>query len=124
MIYFFTGIFVFSGWILSPAPTLATPGPETGKALFIKKCQPCHGERGDGKTFAANVLDPPPKNFTSPQTKKKLTIERMIRSVTQGRPGTAMMPWKDVLSPDDINAVVHYIRKELMGMEETTDEHR
>ncbi len=38
----------------------------------------------------------------------------MIRSATEGRPGTAMMPWKSVLTPADIRAVVHYIRQELM----------
>ncbi|NIQ04037.1 MAG: hypothetical protein GWM98_29785, partial [Nitrospinaceae bacterium] len=68
----------------------------------------------DGKTFAANVLNPPPRDFTSAASQKKLTRERMIRSATEGRPGTAMMPWKSVLTPADIRAVVHYIRQELM----------
>jgi mono/diheme cytochrome c family protein len=38
----------------------------------------------------------------------------MIHSVTKGRKGTAMMPWESNLTQTEIQAVVHYIRKELM----------
>ena len=87
---------------------------ETGRDIFYKHCKACHGDKGNGKTFAANVLNPPPKNFTSEKTKKELTEERMIHSVTKGRKGTAMMPWESNLTQIEIQAVVHYIRKELM----------
>ena len=72
-----------------------------------------HGDKGDGKTFAANVLNPPPKNFTLEKSKKELTEKRMIESITEGRKGTAMMPWKSRLSQQEIQAVVNYIRKKL-----------
>jgi mono/diheme cytochrome c family protein len=87
---------------------------ETGRDIFYKHCKACHGDKGNGKTFAANVLNPPPKNFTSEKTKKELTEERMIHSVTKGRKGTAMMPWESNLTEQEIRSVVHYIRKELM----------
>jgi mono/diheme cytochrome c family protein len=87
---------------------------ETGRDIFYKHCKACHGYKGNGKTFAANVMNPPPKNFTSEKSKKELTVERMIHSVTKGRKSTAMMPWKSILTPTEIQAVVHYIRKELM----------
>ena len=89
---------------------------ETGRDIFYKHCKACHGDKGNGKTFAANVLNPPPKNFTSEKTKKELTEERMIHSVTKGRKGTAMMPWESNLTQTEIQAVVHYIRKELMNI--------
>ena len=89
---------------------------ETGRDIFYKHCQACHGDKGDGKTFAANVLNPPPKNFTAEQSKKELTEERMIQSVTEGRKGTAMMPWESNLTQKEIRAVVHYIRKKLMQL--------
>ena len=89
---------------------------ETGRYIFYKHCQACHGDKGDGKTFAANVLNPPPKNFTAEQSKKELTEERMIQSVTEGRKGTAMMPWGSNLTQKEIRAVVHYIRKKLMQL--------
>jgi len=89
---------------------------ETGRDIFYKHCQACHGDKGDGKTFADNVLNPPPKNFTAEQSKKELTEERMIQSVTEGRKGTAMMPWGSNLTQKEIRAVVHYIRKKLMQL--------
>jgi len=87
---------------------------ETGRDIFYKHCKACHGDKGNGKTFAANVLNPPPKNFTAEKSKKELTEERMIHSVTKGRKGTAMMPWESNLTQTEIQAVVYYIRKELM----------
>ena len=87
---------------------------ETGRDIFYKYCKACHGDKGDGKTFAANVLNPPPKNFTTEASKKELTEQRMIRSITKGRKNTAMMPWQSRLTKEEIRAVVHYIRKKLM----------
>ena len=89
---------------------------EVGRDIFFKHCKACHGNKGDGKTFAANVLNPPPKNFTSEKAKQQLTEERMIQSVTEGRKGTAMMPWESQLTAQEIQAVVQYIRKELMSL--------
>ena len=89
-----------------------------GKKIYRKHCKACHGNGGDGKTFAANVLFPQPKNFIAKNNKTELTLERMIRSVTKGRPNTAMMPWKNVLNEQEIYSVVLYIRKELMRLKE------
>ena len=88
---------------------------ETGRDIFFKHCKACHGNKGDGKTFAENVLNPPPKNFTSEKSKQQLTEKRMIRSVTYGRKDTAMMPWKSRLTAQEIQAVVNYIRQKLMS---------
>ena len=35
-----------------------------GKKVYHERCEACHGNQGDGKTFAANALFPQPKNFT------------------------------------------------------------
>ena len=91
---------------------------EIGRDIFYKHCKACHGDKGDGKTFAANVLNPPPKNFTAKKSKKELTEARMIHSVTKGRKGTAMMPWESNLTKDEIRAVVRYIRNKLIAIEE------
>ena len=90
---------------------------ETGRDIFYKHCKACHGDKGNGKTFAANVLNPPPKDFTAEKSKKELTKERMIHSVTKGRKGTAMMPWESNLTKKEIHAVVRYIRKKLMQLQ-------
>ena len=86
-----------------------------GGEIYRGRCEVCHGGLGDGKTFAANALFPPPKNFTSKSTKTELSFKRMIRSVTKGRPNTAMMPWETVLSEQEILSVVNYIRQKFMS---------
>ena len=117
MINYLAGLLLLPGWLVTASHDAPHPDPELGKKVYLERCKVCHGIQGDGKSFAANVLNPPPKNFTSSQSKKQLTQKRMIDSATNGRPGTAMMPWKDNLSAEEIRAVVHYIRMELMGVE-------
>jgi len=107
-------LLIFISGSLLPKAFADSSDLETGRDIFYKHCKACHGDKGNGKTFAANALNPPPKNFTSEKTKKELTEERMIHSVTKGRKGTAMMPWESNLTQTEIQAVVHYIRKELM----------
>ena len=89
-----------------------------GQKIYLERCKTCHGVQGDGKTFAANVLFPPPRNFIEKNNVSKLTFKRMIRSVTEGRPNTAMMAWKEVLTKQEIHSVVLYTRKELMRLKE------
>ena len=103
------------------ASHLMTSNIALGKKIYHDRCEACHGNQGDGKTFAANVLFPPPKNFTAEATKEALTLERMIHSVVKGRPNTAMMPWESVLSKQEIRSVVGYIRQALMGLKEQND---
>ena len=112
-IYFFG---LIAGILLLCVPQVfaETVNLEIGRDIFFKHCKACHGNKGDGKTFAANVLNPPPKNFTLEKSKKELTEKRMLESITEGRKGTAMMPWKSRLTKQEIKAVVNYIRKELM----------
>ena len=113
-----TALFIiFISGSLLPKASADSSDLETGRDIFYKHCKACHGDKGNGKTFAANVLNPPPKNFTAEKSKKELTEERMIRSVTKGRKGTAMMPWESNLTEQEIRSVVHYIRKELMKLE-------
>ncbi len=114
----FIGVALLLTCISAPTLTFADASElETGRDIFYKHCKACHGDRGNGKTFAANVLNPPPRNFTSEKSKKELTKKRMILSVTKGRKGTAMMPWESNLTSEEIEAVVSYIRKKLMKVE-------
>jgi len=117
MICYLAGILLLPVWLVTASHDVPHPDLEMGKRIYQERCKVCHGSKGDGKSFAANALNPPPKNFTSSQSKKQLNQKRMIDSATNGRPKSAMMPWKDVLTAEEIRAVVHYIRKELMGVD-------
>lgn len=87
-----------------------------GAYIFHNYCSVCHGDKGDGQTRARNGLVPPPRNYTTPEAAVELTRERMIHSVTNGRPGTAMIAWGHELSPKEIENVVDYIRATFMKL--------
>lgn len=90
-----------------------------GEQIFKATCSVCHGEKGSGAVWGK--LNPPPRNFTSPESYAKLTRERMINSVTYGRAGTAMQPFSSQLSQSDIEAVVDYILKTFLANATTAD---
>lgn len=89
------------------------PRLQRGRTLYIHNCAVCHGERGQGSTMP--VGGPTlPRNLSSPQSRAELSRERMIDSVTRGRPGTAMAAFGNRLNAGDIDAVVDYVRAALM----------
>jgi mono/diheme cytochrome c family protein len=80
-----------------------------GKRLYARQCSVCHGDRGNGASWARNALNPPPFDFTSAVAKERTRLH-LIETVTSGRPGTAMVSFTTRLAPDQIEAVVDYIR--------------
>jgi len=44
-----------------------------GKALYLRECSACHGERGDGQGPAAQFVDPIPRNLLKAKFKLKTT---------------------------------------------------
>jgi len=89
-------------------------GKVEGRAIYVEHCSACHGDNGNTAVWAKNGLNPAPRNFTSKAAREELSLERMITSVTHGRPGTAMMSFEKRLSGEQIKAVVGFIRNEFM----------
>jgi cbb3-type cytochrome c oxidase subunit III len=96
----------------------------SGEYIFHNYCSVCHGDRGDGQSRAKDGLNPPPRNYTTPESAIELTRERMIYSVTHGRPGTAMIAWGSELSGAEIENVVDYVRKTFMKLGNTATAHK
>ncbi|MBI3354702.1 MAG: cytochrome c [Nitrospirae bacterium] len=88
-----------------------------GEKLYDSNCAVCHGDKGDGKTWVSEDLNPKPQNFTDPKVIKTLTRKRMIQSITNGREGTAMQPFKTQLLKDEIELIVDYIRAAFMKID-------
>jgi cytochrome c oxidase cbb3-type subunit 2 len=86
-----------------------------GKAIFLRECSGCHGERGDGDGPASKFLDPRPRNFlaalfklrTTPSGEPPATAD-LIRTLQRGIPGTAM-PSFSFLSSDEERQVIAYV---------------
>lgn len=96
-------------------PASSAADSSRGRSVYSKSCSVCHGEKGDGRSRAQGSLMPPPRDFTAPSTRTELSLERMITSVTYGRPDTAMSGFVTQLSKEDIRAVVDYIRAGFMA---------
>ena len=101
-----------------------------GKAVYQLKCVGCHGEKGDGKGPAAELLVPQPRDFTSGIYKIRTTAGKapsdqdLFKVITDGMPGTSMPSWAVLpekerwnlvakaeqaarLEPDDVDAACH-----------------
>ncbi|MCF6209922.1 MAG: c-type cytochrome [Gammaproteobacteria bacterium] len=106
-------------------PTEKTPDEppqlSLGEAIYAQHCAVCHGDKGSTAYWARNGLNPPPRDFTGDEAKSILTRQRMITSVTHGRPGSGMQSFKSRLSSEEIEAAVIYIRHEFMGIAPNQD---
>src|SRR4029453_11148306 len=88
-------------WFFAGAlPAPAQAGDATaGKAVYEQKCLECHGEKGDGKGPAAELLAPRPRDFTAGLYKIRTTANKvptdqdLFRVITDGMPGTSMPSW-------------------------------
>ncbi|HOX66718.1 MAG TPA: c-type cytochrome [Burkholderiaceae bacterium] len=95
------------------ASAWSAPGAEEpsnrAATLFHNYCSVCHGDKGDGKSRASGSLSTPPRDFTSAASKQELTRERIVASITHGKPGTAMVAWNRQLSADDIARLADHV---------------
>jgi len=98
---------VFSG--LVSTSVLAAQPSINAALLYHNYCSVCHGDRGDGQSRGSQALNPSPRNFTSEASKQELVRERIIHSITNGRPGTAMVAWKAQLNDREIAALADYL---------------
>ncbi len=86
--------------------------PEIGKRIYLQSCSYCHGQIGDGRTAAAQVLDPKPRDFTA---EPRLGADVVANTVRNGRQGTAMPSFAKLLNDDEITAVAQYVARNLVG---------
>jgi polar amino acid transport system substrate-binding protein len=70
---------------------------EEGRSIYSTVCSRCHGAGGTG-----GGMFPPLRNYTRGQ-------ERFLQIVQNGRPGTAMAPFKNILTVEEILSVYQYL---------------
>jgi DMSO reductase family type II enzyme heme b subunit len=108
------------------AETAATPGmaeagadDETGvERLYRRRCAQCHGDEGEGDGPAAEFLYPKPRDFSLGVFKYKTTHadnefpsdDDLRRTIREGLPGTSMPAWREVLSDQQIDGLIHLIK--------------
>jgi mono/diheme cytochrome c family protein len=97
-----------AGRLAGVDPTIIAALMESGGAGFKKQCVACHGDTGRGDGPAAVALNPKPTDMTDPERMGDLTDAQLLEIVANGR---ASMPgFGAVLSPEELEAVVKYVR--------------
>ena len=95
-----------------------------GAELYQAYCSVCHGDKGNGQSWARHALNPPPRDFTSPLSRQRLfSGATMFNAIKYGRPGTAMVAWGSRLSDEEIGIIVKYIRTTFMKIGEEEHPH-
>ena len=95
------------------AAATATPDPFAEAYLdFQKNCQVCHGEKGQGGTVEVEG-----RKLKVPSLRDGHALghtdDKFVKQITEG--DDEMPAFRDKLSPDEINDLVRFIRKELQG---------
>lgn len=78
------------------------PDLTRGRILFSNTCFACHGLNGEGTNIAPALNDP--------EYLAKFDNDYLRKTIRQGRAARGMPTWGTVLSPDQIEDVVAYIR--------------
>ena len=81
---------------------------EDGEKIYQQQCQVCHGTKGKGDGPVAGALKPPPADFTNAQLMDSLTNEDLLEAISKGM--GSMPGFAGVLKPEDVAAVIEYIR--------------
>jgi len=87
--------------------------------IYHKQCATCHGDRGDGRGRAGASLLPTPTNFTSEESKRKLSINALIHSIKKGVPGSSMVGYERRFNDQVVRGLAAYIQEEFMGVVKT-----
>jgi mono/diheme cytochrome c family protein len=85
-----------------PRPTQATKATEATTKLYASMCQACHGP--DGKSPMKEMA------FVGREWKHGTKTADMIKVITEGVPGTVMMPFKGRLTEEQIRDLARYVR--------------
>lgn len=114
--------------VWKPDPAVAIPmawppsanvpqGAPTGRRVFVERCAVCHGMDGRGNGPASVSLSPRPRDFSAGEFKYKSTAPGqpptdadLERTIGQGLLASAMPGFGDLLSRDELAAVVAYVK--------------
>lgn len=94
--------------IAAQLPSASSQG--RGKVIYEQNCAVCHGADGRADTPVSRLLTPRPRNFTDRVDMGRLSVDRIYRAIKEGRPGTAMAAWSQVLTELEIGDVIDYVQ--------------
>ena len=87
---------------------LGADAATAGAEVFKTNCAACHGDTGLGDGPAGAALDPAPKNLAELQA--QAGDDYLFWRITTGKEGTSMVPWKGILTEEQIWQAVAFLR--------------
>jgi cytochrome c oxidase cbb3-type subunit 3 len=93
--------------LIPPRPTELLSGArnqavlDAGASRFARSCSPCHGEQAQG------LIGP---NLTDDHWLHGGSVEQIFQTVAKGWPAKGMPPWGRTLKPEELSALVSYVR--------------
>jgi mono/diheme cytochrome c family protein len=93
---------------LKRLPTIPWEQADEGAQVYDSLCVSCHGIYGAGDGLLAAALPAPPRDLSSALSQSQVSDEELLRTISEGKgamPGAA-----DVLTPDELHAVIAFIR--------------
>jgi mono/diheme cytochrome c family protein len=85
-----------------PPEIAATTIPLGGPAIYATLCAQCHGDNGEGGIGPA---------LTSQELQAKFTDQELFDEINMGHSATAMIAWGEVLTAEQIQELVTFIRR-------------
>lgn len=83
--------------------------PEIGLKIYQKYCQVCHGAEGDGDGVMTKMMGFMPMDHTNSNETNGLSNSEIADSILDGK-GRFMPAWRGILSQDEVEGLVSYIR--------------
>jgi len=93
--------------LVPPSPAQLLAGAKNAAVLdlgaerFTRSCASCHGDQAQG------LIGP---NLTDDRWLHGGSVEQIFQTVAKGWPSKGMPPWGRTLSPDELAALVSYLR--------------
>ena len=83
--------------------------PKIGQQLYQQYCQACHGIDGDGDGIMSKLIGIVPIDLTNSNETDRINNVDMVKNILDGQ-GQFMPGWRGMLSQNDVEALVSYIR--------------
>ena len=115
-LYAFVGGNVLVLGLLVAGEAALTSAGNDPAAVYKQHCAMCHGETGGGDGPAAVAFDPKPTDFTKVTFQESRTDDQLTEAIAKG---LGRMPgFEAQLKPDELKALVSYIREMRQESEE------
>jgi len=93
--------------LVSAVPAFAQDA-DKGRAIYVARCQACHGAEGRGDGPAARALPQKPRDMRRADFWREFDDAELAAIITAGRPGTVMRGFP--MEPAQMKQLLAYLR--------------